>query len=203
MPDGEWDKPTLLGFEREMLGLYVSDHPLLGVEHVAGRGHRLLGRPQLLGSAAEDAERAATGRAGRRPAGHASAGSCPGCSGRSPGRATRGRRRPWRTWRARSRCCSSRPPTSSARSLLAEDAIVVVKGRLDRREDSPKLIAMEVTVPDLSVGGGGPFVVSMPVQRCVAPVVDRLQGGAAHPPGAGRGSPETLQWPADDGRPAR
>ena len=25
---------TLLGHEREMLGLYVSDHPLLGLEHV-------------------------------------------------------------------------------------------------------------------------------------------------------------------------
>ena len=33
VPDGEWEKPTLLGFEREMLGLYVSDHPLLGMEH--------------------------------------------------------------------------------------------------------------------------------------------------------------------------
>jgi len=30
----EWDKQTLLGFEREMLGLYVSDHPLLGIEHI-------------------------------------------------------------------------------------------------------------------------------------------------------------------------
>jgi DNA polymerase-3 subunit alpha len=28
----EWDKPVLLGFEREMLGLYVSDHPLRGLE---------------------------------------------------------------------------------------------------------------------------------------------------------------------------
>ena len=30
----EWDKTTLLGYERDMLGLYVSDHPLLGLEHV-------------------------------------------------------------------------------------------------------------------------------------------------------------------------
>ena len=28
----EWDKKFKLGFEKEMLGLYVSDHPLLGVE---------------------------------------------------------------------------------------------------------------------------------------------------------------------------
>ena len=34
VPTGEWDKAMLLSYEREMLGLYVSDHPLLGVEHV-------------------------------------------------------------------------------------------------------------------------------------------------------------------------
>ena len=30
----DWDKRTKLAFEREMLGLYVSDHPLQGLEHV-------------------------------------------------------------------------------------------------------------------------------------------------------------------------
>ncbi|HEY7007387.1 MAG TPA: DNA polymerase III subunit alpha, partial [Jatrophihabitantaceae bacterium] len=34
VPDGEWDKKVLLQFEREMLGLYVSDHPLFGLEAV-------------------------------------------------------------------------------------------------------------------------------------------------------------------------
>jgi DNA polymerase-3 subunit alpha len=32
VPDLEWDKPVKLTFEKEMLGLYVSDHPLFGVE---------------------------------------------------------------------------------------------------------------------------------------------------------------------------
>lgn len=38
IPPGEWDKTTLLQFEREMLGLYVSDHPLLGLEHILASG---------------------------------------------------------------------------------------------------------------------------------------------------------------------
>ena len=39
IPDiDDWDKMTLLGHEREMLGLYVSDHPLLGLEHVLSQG---------------------------------------------------------------------------------------------------------------------------------------------------------------------
>lgn len=32
--DVEWEKSYLLAQEREMLGLYVSDHPLFGLEHV-------------------------------------------------------------------------------------------------------------------------------------------------------------------------
>ncbi|MCA9764628.1 MAG: DNA polymerase III subunit alpha, partial [Gemmatimonadetes bacterium] len=39
VPDiDEWDKMTLLGHERDMLGLYVSDHPLMGLEHVLSQG---------------------------------------------------------------------------------------------------------------------------------------------------------------------
>ena len=34
VPTADWSKSERLDFEREMLGLYVSDHPLLGVEHV-------------------------------------------------------------------------------------------------------------------------------------------------------------------------
>jgi DNA polymerase III subunit alpha len=34
-------------------------------------------------------------------------------------------------------------------SLVADDAIVVVRGRLDRREDTPKLVAMDVSVAEI------------------------------------------------------
>ena len=39
VPAGEWDKMTRLGYEREMLGLYVSAHPLDGLDQVLA-GHR-------------------------------------------------------------------------------------------------------------------------------------------------------------------
>jgi len=32
VPEADWDKKTRLAFEKEMLGLYISDHPLFGVE---------------------------------------------------------------------------------------------------------------------------------------------------------------------------
>jgi DNA polymerase-3 subunit alpha len=66
---------------------------------------------------------------------------------------------------------------------LAEDAILLVRGRLDRREDSPRFIAMEVMVPDLSEGPRGPVIVSMPAQRCTPPVVEKLREILATHPG--------------------
>src|SRR5258707_708029 len=66
---------------------------------------------------------------------------------------------------------------------IAEDAVVVVKGKVDRRDDVPQLIAMDLTIPDLSVDDSGPFVVSMPVARCVPPAVGRLREGLVAPPG--------------------
>jgi len=44
VPDGEWDKSTLLGFEREMLGLRVRP-PAAGDRAHPDRHDRLLGRP--------------------------------------------------------------------------------------------------------------------------------------------------------------
>ena len=65
---------------------------------------------------------------------------------------------------------------------IAEDAVVVVRGRVDRREDTTRLIAMELTVPDLTVGVQGPLAVSLASARCTPPVVDRLKDVlAAHP----------------------
>jgi DNA polymerase-3 subunit alpha len=60
-------------------------------------------------------------------------------------------------------------------TLLAEDAILIVKGRLDRREDIAKIIAMEVTQPDLTITDAtGPLSVTMPLGRCTPPTVSRL-----------------------------
>ncbi|MFT8788174.1 MAG: DNA polymerase III subunit alpha [Bifidobacterium psychraerophilum] len=46
----EWDKPTKLNFEREMLGLYVSDHPLSGMTSVLA-GLRDMSIAQLIDKA--------------------------------------------------------------------------------------------------------------------------------------------------------
>src|SRR5262249_45735671 len=63
VPEGEWDKQARLAFEREMLGLYVSDHPLLGLEHVMAAATDC-SVAQLIGSAEDDAERGVRGDRG-------------------------------------------------------------------------------------------------------------------------------------------
>jgi DNA polymerase III subunit alpha len=169
VPTGEWDKGTLLNFEREMLGLYVSDHPLLGVEHIIARE----GDCSLADLTADDAERP---RADRSEAQIVKVGGI--LSGVQRKVTKQGNQ-----WAA-----ATLEDLGGAIEVLffpqtyqlyatsiAEDALVVVKGKVDRRDDVPKLIAMDLTIPDLSAEDSGPFVVSMPVARCVPPVVERLR----------------------------
>jgi DNA polymerase-3 subunit alpha len=171
VPTGEWDKSTVLNFEREMLGLYVSDHPLLGIEHIIARESDC----SLAELTAEDSE--ARPRSNDR-----SDGQIVKVGGILSG-VQRKVTKQGNQWAA-----ATLEDLAGAIEVLffpqtyqlyatsiAEDAVVVVKGRIDRRDDVPKLIAMDLSLPDLSVDDSGPFVVSMPVTRCVPPVVERLR----------------------------
>ena len=71
----------------------------------------------------------------------------------------------------------------SAAVHLVEDAVVLVRGRVDKRDDTPKIIANEVTLPDLSSGPRGPVVVQLPTQRVTPPVVERFKEVLASHPG--------------------
>jgi DNA polymerase-3 subunit alpha len=58
---------------------------------------------------------------------------------------------------------------------LVEDAVVFVKGRLDKREDIPRLVAMELMVPDLTdAGTNAPVTISIPTVKVTPPLVARL-----------------------------
>jgi DNA polymerase-3 subunit alpha len=170
VPPGEWDKPQLLAFEREMLGLYVSDHPLFGVEHV-------LATAADTTVAALQAEAVPDGQS-VTVAGILS----------SVLRRVNKTGSPWASAVLEDLEGSVEvlffPSTYAQVAVnVAEDAIVVVKGRLDRREDVAKIVATDVTVPDLSEGPRGPVVVSLPATRCTPPVVDRLREVLATHPG--------------------
>ena len=171
IPEGEWDKTTLLAFEREMLGLYVSDHPLLGVEHVLAR--------------VADCSIAAL-TADERPDGQiVNVGGI--LSGLQRKVTKQGNSWAMATLEDLGGAIEVMffPNTYTLCStILAEDAILTVKGRLDKREDVPKLIAMEVGQPDLSdAEATGPIVVKLPIGKCVPPVVSELKGVLTTHPG--------------------
>jgi DNA polymerase III subunit alpha len=172
VPAGEWDKSTLLNFEREMLGLYVSDHPLFGIEHIISRESDC----SLADLTADDAAEARPRPGDRSEAQIVKVGGI--LSGVQRKVTKQGNQ--WAAATLEDLAGAIEvlffPQTYQLYATsIAEDAVVMVKGRVDRRDDVPKLIAMDLAVPDLSVDDSGPFVVSMPVARCVPPVVERLR----------------------------
>ncbi|HLZ37259.1 MAG TPA: DNA polymerase III subunit alpha [Mycobacteriales bacterium] len=170
VPVGEWDKRDRLAFEREMLGLYVSDHPLLGLEHVLARAADC-----SIASLSVD----------ERPDGTVLtvAGILTGVQRRVTKKGDQ-----WATAVLEDLEGSIDvlffPQTyTQCATALTEDAIVLVRGRLDRREDAPRLVAMEVSVPDVADRPRGPVVVRVPATRCTPPLVERLKDVLASHPG--------------------
>ncbi|MEU5663526.1 DNA polymerase III subunit alpha [Streptomyces longwoodensis] len=158
----EWDKTYLLAQEREMLGLYVSDHPLFGLEHVLS-DKADAGIAQLTGG--EHADGAVVTIGGI-------------ISGLQRKMTKQGNAWAIATVEdlAGSIECMFFPATYQLVSTqLVEDAVVFVKGRLDKREDVPRLVAMELQVPDLSnAGTNAPVVLTIPATRVTPPMVSRL-----------------------------
>jgi DNA polymerase-3 subunit alpha len=173
IPSSEWDKADLLAFEREMLGLYVSDHPLLGVEHVL--------------TAAADMPISALAEEGTVADGQVVnlAGILSGVQRRI-------------TKQGRAWASATLEDLGGAVEVLffpntyelvgqyiAEDAIVVVRGRVDRRDDQPRLMAMDLSIPDISSPDVvKPIVLALPPSRCTPPLVERLREVLASHPGA-------------------
>ncbi len=167
IPVGEWEKAVLLAYEREMLGLYVSDHPLFGVEHVIAAA---VDCPVSAISELNDGQNVTVG-------GILSA-------------VTRKVTKQGNAWamvlledlEGAVEVMFFPASYQGAAMHLVEDAVVLVRGRVDKRDETPKIIANEVIVPDLSIGPRGPVVVSLPTQRCTPPVVERFKEVlAAHP----------------------
>ena len=169
LPD--WDKKQRLAFEREMLGLYVSDHPLSGLEHVL--------------AAAADVSIATLLQDEQRPDG-----STVVIAGliTSLQRKMSKQGNPWAAVTIEDMEASVEimffGETYLAYSTaLAEDAVVVIRGRVRRRDETMQLQAMEVSLPDVSQAADAPVVVSMAVSRCTPPVVERLREVLSTHPG--------------------
>jgi len=168
---GEWEKKVLLAHEREMLGLYVSDHPLHGTERVLAQ---LTDRSIASLIMDENAD---------------------GIMVTIGGLVTAVQRKT--TKQGSSWAIVSLedlegvvevmvfPATyQKVSTMLIEDSVIIVRARVDRSDDDGlRVVGMEITAPDISEAEAGPVRLSMPAQRCIPPLVDRLKEILAVHPG--------------------
>ncbi|CAB5048530.1 MAG: DNA polymerase III subunit alpha [Actinobacteria bacterium] len=162
IPAGEWDKPLLLSYEREMLGLYVSDHPLLGIEHVL-RSATDMSISQLLDDSAAQDQMVTIG------------GLITGIQRKVT--------RQGASWAivtiedlegSIEALFFSKTYTQYALTLT-EDRVVVIRGRVDRRDDLLRFTALEMSIPDVSLAPTGPLAIAMPIAQCTPPIIERLK----------------------------
>ena len=173
-PVDEWDKRTLLAHEREMLGLYVSDHPLLGVESLLAS----LSDKPISSISGDDGPSGNSGHSGNSNHGEeilTIAGLITGIQRKVT--------RQGASWAiitledltgAIDVMAFSNTYNQYA-TMMGEDVIVLVKGRVDRREEVPKFILMEMSLPDMHQERKGPLVITLPLARCTPPVVERMK----------------------------
>ncbi|PKQ32713.1 MAG: DNA polymerase III subunit alpha [Actinobacteria bacterium HGW-Actinobacteria-2] len=167
----EWDKRVRLAFEREMLGLYVSDHPLQGLEHVLG-AHRDLSIGELR---ADD---------GPRDGMVTIAGMIT--------QVVRKQTKNGDLWaivtvedlESAIEVLLFPKVYATVALSLASDTIVRIKGRVRTKDDSLEMTGQEVSFPDVSEGPSGPLLIQMPAVRCTPAVVEQLRQVLRAHPGA-------------------
>jgi DNA polymerase-3 subunit alpha len=158
----EWEKALLLSYEREMLGLYVSDHPLLGVEHVL-KSATDISVSQIFDDGV----------------GHEQVVTIAGLITSVQRKVSR-QGQSWAIVTIEDlegaidvRFFSN---TYQQHALnLIEDRIVVVRGRVDKKEETPQVTALDLSIPDINQAPIGPFIIRLEAERCTPPVVDRMK----------------------------
>jgi DNA polymerase-3 subunit alpha len=172
VPTVEWDKSTLLQFEREMLGLYVSDHPLFGVEHVLAQH----ADTSIASLSAEDGK---------------PEGSMVTVAGLITGLQIK-RTKKGDLWAIATvedlegaiECLFFPSAYLTVSTMLSQDVVAVVRGKLNRRDDSVSIYAQELTLPEITEGPRGPVVVTLDTMRATTGRMEELKGVLSNHPGA-------------------
>nr|WP_220488323.1 DNA polymerase III subunit alpha [Tessaracoccus sp. MC1756] len=167
----EWDRRTKLGFEREMLGLYVSDHPLNGLEHVLQANSER----SISSVASPDGYRGPTKVCGLIT---------------SVARRVNKAGNIWAIISVED-LTSSLEVTVFPRvydqvaQYLEPDTIIAVSGVAEDGEDRGRMRAQQIITPHVSAEGNvGPLALSLPAVRCTPSLVNRLKEILALYPGA-------------------
>ncbi|MRH93055.1 DNA polymerase III subunit alpha [Nocardia sp. SYP-A9097] len=171
VPNREWDRGQLLGFEREMLGLYVSGHPLDAVAH-------------LLATRCDTSISALTETA----IPHGSRVVVGGIVAAIDRRVNK-KGDPWAIVRLEDLDASIEvlffpAAFAHAASALTEDAIVVITAHISVRDNRLSVLGDQITVPDLAgLSAEQPLTVTIPVSACTPHSVRTLRETLQRHPG--------------------
>jgi DNA polymerase-3 subunit alpha len=168
----EWDKRALLAYERDMLGLYVSDHPLNGLEHVLSKVSEV-----TIGQLVTDEE---------RPEGSVVtvAGLVTSVLRKTTKKGDVYAVITLEDLEGSVNVIVFPHDYQACATLLVEDSVVLVKGRAKRsRDDAIELTALEVAAAPLTRTDDGPVVISLPAARVTPPVVEQLKDVLRSHPG--------------------
>jgi DNA polymerase-3 subunit alpha len=166
MPNHEWVKKVQLSFEKEMLGLYVSDHPLFGIE----KALQTMCTSTLPGLwEREDKEKVTVG----------------GIVGAITRRFTKNGDPilffALEDLQGSVEVVAFPKVVAEFGPHVREDAILVVTGRVDHRGDDVKFIAQSIREPELTEEAM--VRLRIPAARLSRNMVDRLQGALLNHPG--------------------
>jgi DNA polymerase-3 subunit alpha len=166
----EFPKEISRIYEKEVLGLYVSDHPLLGIEGLLGRmcdapiaalANRAPGEVLTIGGLVAGLNKRITRRGDIMVTLDVEDLSGGGVE-----------------------VIVFARTYEQYQALIAPDKILLIKGRVDRdaRDDTVKLMALELREPDLATEK--PLEISLPADGCTPKVVDSLKEVLASHPGS-------------------
>jgi len=172
LPTHEWDKQTLLTFEREMLGLYVSDHPLFGIEHVLTQ-HADTSIAALMGDEPKpDGTQVII------------AGLITGLQIKRTKKGDLWAIATVEDLEGAIECLFFPSSYATVAPLLRTDVVCVVRGRVSSRDDSVSVYAQELTLPDIKEGPRGPVVVNLPLARATDALAEEIKRVLGEHPGA-------------------
>ena len=160
----EWTKRDKLAFEREMLGLYVSDHPLAGLENQLAR-HASTTIAELLDADAPMDGETVTVAGLVTSVQHRTARN----SGNQYGIIQ------LEDFSGEITVMFLGKTYQEFSPALVGDSIVVVRGRVSVRDDGMNLHAVSLFQPEIGQSlGSGPLVISVPETRATTEVVSKL-----------------------------
>ena len=172
LPTHEWDKQTLLTFEREMLGLYVSDHPLFGIEHVLTQ-HADTSIAALMGDEPKpDGTQVII------------AGLITGLQIKRTKKGDLWAIATVEDLEGAIECLFFPSSYATVAPLLRTDVVCVVRGRVSSRDDAVSVYAQELTLPDIKEGPRGPVVVNLPLARATDALAEEIKRVLGEHPGA-------------------